>query len=224
MRTPLFALMRAAKQSHFAPDALKHSGILSLNWLQEKARPICLYRWDAPKGTVFIEEIADRIHRTHSVKESTYNKTKARIARTVYTGSPLTNYLNGLRLGRCGDESASGIRCGGEWSNWTGTHSRLSRRIEIKAAPVKPCRWCMTPVFYKPKWVDHSGTVRCNRPDCRRLDYLRFTPQSRGGIDLTPKQRKELDRAAWDTQRAINYLNLRAKEIKHGRRTNHDLR
>lgn len=224
MRTPLFVWMREAKLSPFVPNELRHSGILSLQWLSKNKMPTRVYRWEAPKGTVFIEEIADRIHRAHAVKESTYTKTLERIARTVYTGAPLTNYINRLGWVQCGAESASGLRCSGEWSNWTNRHSRMTERIEIRPIPMRPCKWCSKRVEFKPEWVDRHGQIRCNAPDCRRMSYLEHTPQSRGGIDLTPAQRKELDREAWGTQRAINYLNLRAKEIKHGRRTNHDLR
>lgn len=224
MRTPLFILMREAKQSPWTPSELRHSGILSFQYLSEKRQRAWLYYWESPKGTQFIAEIADRIHKAEPVKASTYIETKKRIAETVYSGAPLTNYINRLGWVRCGDQSASGLRFGGEWTNWSGRHSHMTRRIEIKPAAMKPCRWCGKRVEFKPHWVDWRGQIRCNAPDCRRMSYLAEKPQSRGGIELTPAQRKELDREAWDTQRAINYLNLRAKEIRNGRRTNHDVR
>ena len=224
MRTPLFFWMREAKQNPLVPRELRHSGILSLEYLNNQNTRAWLHFTNAPTGVSIIEDIADRIHRSQPVKESTYRATLIRIAHYVYRNAPLTNYINSRGRFRCGQEICAGVRDRGKWTNWTGVNVHSSSCIEIKAVPLKPCKWCGQRIEFKPKWVDGYGKIRCNAPDCRRMSYLEHRPQSRGGIDLTPAQRKELDRDAWDTQRAINYLNLRAKEIRNGRRTNHDVR
>ena len=88
-----------------------------------------------------------------------------------------------------------------------------------------PCKWCSKPVLFNPAWKHRSESdVHCNGRDCRRMDYLQHKPQSRGGIALTPRQRKEVGREAWDTQKAINYLLFKVKETKRASRANHDLR
>lgn len=97
----------------------------------------------------------------------------------------------------------------------------------LKRLPAKrPCRWCGSVVWYRESdrfslihgWP-HPG-VHCNSRDCRRMSWLADKPQSKGGIELTPSQRASLQYSAWDTQRAINYLNLVAKEIKRARKQN----
>jgi hypothetical protein len=102
----------------------------------------------------------------------------------------------------------------------------VERRLERWKANVKkkPCRWCCKPTVYKDQWQRYDGSIRCNAPDCRRMDYLEHVPQSRGGIDLTPAQRRELVPQAWPQQRAINYLLLRSKELKRATRANHVIR
>lgn len=225
MRTPLFVSLRYARQSTIVPADLKHSGILSLEYLRTQERRLWAYVWNAPCGEQMIDEIADRIHRQSPVKESVFCETRIKVARRIYTsGAPLTNYIKKHRVTRCGRQIALGVRVNGEWTGWTSDPLRSGNGIEIKPVPMKPCRWCGKRVEFKPHWVDWRGQIRCNAPDCRRMSYLAEKPQSGGGIELTPAQRKELDREAWDTQRAINYLNLRAKEIRNGRRTNHDVR
>lgn len=97
--------------------------------------------------------------------------------------------------------------------------------LEGRYEQQKECRWCGEPTLFRESWISKAdGSIRCNRRDCRRLDYLQHTPQSRGGIDLTPNQRKALSREAWNTQKTINYLALVAKEAKRGRKSNHDVR
>jgi hypothetical protein len=108
-------------------------------------------------------------------------------------------------------------------------HSDVQTRMLWRAGgdryeELKACRWCGEPVQFKEQWKEADGSVRCNRRDCRRMDYLRHTPQSKGGIDLTPRQRQGLSYEAWNTQRTINYLALVAKEQKRGRKSNHDVR
>jgi hypothetical protein len=109
-------------------------------------------------------------------------------------------------------------------------HSDIESRLIWRAGgtkyeELKPCRWCQTPVLVNPKWKkSYNGTVRCNSRDCRRIEYLQHVPQSRGGIDLTPTQRKATEYAAQDTQKVINYLVLITKETKRANRANHDLR
>lgn len=225
MRTPLFVTLRYARQCALVPEDLKHSGILSLEHMRAQDRRLWTYVWDAPSGTEIIDEIADRIHRQAPVKESVFCETRIKVARRIYTsGSPLTNYINRHRFNQCGGEIALGVRIGGAWTGWTSDPLRAGVGIEIKPVPMKPCRWCGKRIEFKPSWVDHHGRIRCNAPDCRRMSYLEHTPQSRGGIDLTPNQRKHLSWEAQDGQKAINYLMLRLKELKHGRSTNHDLR
>lgn len=106
-------------------------------------------------------------------------------------------------------------------------HSDFKTRMlwrDGKYEELKTCRWCGEPVKFKEHWKQADGSVRCNRRDCRRMEYLQHTPQSRGGIDLTPRQRQGLSYEAWNTQKTINYLALVAKEAKRGRKPNHDVR
>jgi len=222
VRYPLFILLRLAKKRKAVPDDIAHSGILTLEYLRKQGRDFVVWAWEKPIGTDFIDEIADRATRGRILRRWEFVAIRWRIAKTVYAGAPLSNYERNHchpYNNRCGGD-IGGLRFGGEWVG-----QRPWSRIEIHDTPKKPCRWCAKPVYFRPAWVDpYDKSVRCNGRDCRRMDYLRLTPQSRGGIDLTPNQRKALDRKAWDTQRAINYFNLITKEIKHGRRTNHGLR
>lgn len=109
------------------------------------------------------------------------------------------------------------------------THSEIiSKKLWAEGADgyreLTPCRWCATPVLIPEKTGPRYQPFRCKAADCRRMDYLSDLPQSRGGIDLTPRQRKETAYEAWDTQRAINYLIFKVKEAKRESRANHDLR
>lgn len=227
MRYPLFVLMRQAKKHHLVPKELRHSGILSLEHVRSLPHArLWLFSWETPSGGGFIEAIADRIYRGKIVREQDFRATMVRIAQTIYGGSQVAHFRknHGPKPPKvaCGHEWQDGLRCNGKWIGWD---SRRGKTIPIEKAPQKPCRWCGKPVIFKPEWLAwYDKTVRCNAPDCRRMDYLKDKPQSRGGIDLTPVQRRSLDPEAWNTQRAMNYLQLRAKELKRGRSTNHDLR
>lgn len=215
MRYPLFVLLREAKARPGVPQELKHSGILCLEWLRKNNRALWLFGHQKPNGTSFIDEIADRVHKNIAVKESVFNSTRQQIAQTIYTSSPLANYINRYCHSVCGSRHAMGIRENGKWSAFGSETIRAATKdIKIHPQQVKPCRWCGEKVFFKKQWVEYDGTIRCNAPDCRRMDYLQNIPQSRGGIDLTPTQRNALDREAWRTQKAINYLNLRLKEVR----------
>lgn len=106
-------------------------------------------------------------------------------------------------------------------------HSDMQTRMlwrDGRYTELKQCRWCGEPVQFKEHWKAHDGSVRCNRRDCRRMEYLQHKPQKHGGIDLTPRQRQGLSYEAWNTQKTINYLALVAKEAKRGRKPNHDVR
>jgi hypothetical protein len=106
-------------------------------------------------------------------------------------------------------------------------HSDMQTRMlwrDGKYTELKPCRWCDEPVQFREHWKAFDGSVRCNRRDCRRMEYLQHKPQSKGGIDLTPRQRQAVNGEAWNTVKTINYLALVAKEQKRGRKSNHDVR
>ncbi len=106
-------------------------------------------------------------------------------------------------------------------------HSDMQTRMlwrDGKYTELKCCRWCDQPVQFKEHWKAFDGSVRCNRRDCRRMEYLQHKPKSKGGIDLTPRQRQAVNYEAWNTVKTINYLALVAKEQKRGRKSNHDVR
>ena len=127
--------------------------------------------------------------------------------------------------------ACSDVKCPRPFAKWSryDVASRLER-IKLVAAKRKPCRWCGVRVHFKPSWLTkYDDSVRCNAPDCRRMDYLRRIPQSRGGIQLTFRQRELLPQHTNNSefataQMSINYLILRAKEVKHGRKSAHDVR
>lgn len=75
------------------------------------------------------------------------------------------------------------------------------------------CRFCGAPVEkYRFKKTHHD--YFCARPECRHMAWLADRPQSRGGIDLTPTQRKTTARTLWDQVRVLNYLNAKAKQAR----------
>lgn len=223
MRLPLFVQMRMAKSRKMAPAELQHSGILSLQYMNDELIPLTLFSWERPNGVFVIDEIAYRATRGTVITERELHKLRYRIAKTIYSATPLANFARHhchlLEKRSCGAEDQA-LVVNGEIQR-----PKEEKSIPIQIAPKKPCRWCGKQVFYRNSWVAWDGTVRCNSRDCRRIDYLAYRPQSRGGVDLTPNQRKGLDHEAWDVQRAINYLLLIAKEEKrNGRKSTCDVR
>lgn len=211
MRYPLHVMIRAAKNHHMVPAELRHSGILSFEWMVKNFLPLWTWRSDMPNGFHLIEEVADRIYRGIPVKADSYFATCRRISERLYEHrTPLDRALKKYSGHRCGDKDSLGIRISGEW-----TGCRYAKVIRIEPAPKLPCRWCGRLVFYRPEWIRWDGTVRCNAPDCRRIDYLADKPKSKGGIALTPAQRITItDREARNTQVMINYAMLRAREVR----------
>lgn len=229
MRTPLFVLMRAAKEQPGVPDGLRHSGILALHWMRNNGRNF-LYFAKPMNGVDAIDAIADRIFREHwPVTGKRVARVRAAIAESVYEhATPLSNYLRNhvqpLLEHVCSREPMKRSFMGVSLLHDRGG-MRWPRREVMPIHPVKcaPCKWCGRRVFPKPSWPEFQCTkgysargVHCNSKDCRRMNWLQNTPQKRGGIDLTPRQRASLDYEAWDTQRALNYLLLIAKEKTHG--------
>jgi hypothetical protein len=231
VRRPLFVFIRAAKEHPSVPPELKHSGILSLEWIIENRRGEVwpLYYYPPPSGSRAIEEVAQRIFKNRGpVRNTAYGAALERVAESVYDSSSQLSlfirrndhYTKSGCFANNGDDQQRIYETGSK--PWDTFHTKT---IPIALAKKKPCRWCDRPVFYKDKWIKWNGTVRCNSAVCRRIDYLQDIPQSRGGIDLTPAQRKASPREAWDTHRAINYLALVAKETKRANRSaNHDIR
>jgi len=233
VRRPLFVYLSAARKNIHVPDELRHSGILSLQWLIENKRGEVwpLYFIQPPNGPEIIDTMVDRIMRGKwPAIGQTIAYLRERISESIYEASSQVGLYRGrhvLPLLARNVEHGQNLYTEGSRCAYDLGYGR--KVIAIKAAPKLPCRWCGTLVFYKESWLrgqvfGTSGTVRCNGPDCRRMDYLQYIPQSRGGIDLKPDQRKALSPEAWPTQRALNYLELRAKEIKRASRTSHDLR
>ena len=211
------------------------------------APPYCKYlHWYGRTfGNQVATAIAVRLARSGKVRVADANKV-IWLACARYATHPNTTvnsvHLDGLGvavLGGYGNAVASvcgsRIRLDVEWAlhearDAKRAHSLVDwREVWFEGASgyaaQKPCRWCGTLLQFREHWVRRDDkTIRCNSYDCRRMDYLEHRPQSRGGINLTPAQREGLDKEAWPTQRAINYLILRAKELKHGCKPTHDVR
>jgi hypothetical protein len=216
MRLPLFVFLRAWRGNRMAPEAIRHSGILSYQWAQENNRRPWLFTWEAAKGSDAIRDICARVFRDRApVRLQDVAAVSARIARTIYGPTQLSLFLKRNADYKSGcfvqDDETQRLYYDGQ-TQWF-----CIRVIPINPAPVLPCRWCGIPTTYSDKWRrNYDRSIRCNAPDCRRMDYLEHTPQSRGGIDLTPRQRRSLDGEARKTQKMINYLLLVAKEKRIG--------
>lgn len=243
MRFPLFALMRGLSEggARQCPEEIRHSKILCVRYLQEKMpRYFASYvvgvfggghevidamvirllkgRMPAVGSTVarLRRKIVNRVY-AHGAQVSRYLRDEVipleRMCRPMSEREDMSTlfYVDGKRLRQ---------------SYWISGHWSPDLRItEDKGVP---CAWCGSRVYPKLSWrVKYrwrSGLYHCNSFDCRKMHHLSDIPQSRGGIDLTPSQRKALDFEAWDGQRALNYLALVAKEIKRGSRANNDVR
>lgn len=82
------------------------------------------------------------------------------------------------------------------------------------AAPKPPvCRFCGQSVSTR-KFRRHHSEPHCQRRECRHMAWLAHTPQSRGGIELTPRQRKATPVPFFDQVRVVNYLTMKAAEAK----------
>lgn len=213
-------------------SAMRRSGFKYPLW-GDASRPMHICRW-----------IIRRIAKGGKTSVRDANKLLMRVAYR-YSGSPERTY-EAARFEGMGCLIGRGDQVGPSLRFWTAVE-QSSRALEEAQADkrahsdagtrmlwlvggdkyetLKPCRWCGETVNFKEHWKKHDGSVRCNRRDCRRMEYLQHTPQSRGGIDLTPRQRQGLNWEAWNTQKTINYLALVAKEIKRANRSaNHDVR
>ena len=226
MNLPLFVLIRGWKNSPRSPQELRHSGILSLDWAKGGNSRHWLFSWDRPSGTDAIDDICARVFREKGpVRIQDVARVRKAFANRLYESHvQLTHYERRNVLpwqSGCfirDDDDCQRLYVDGRRAGF------FRKTIPIMPAPVRKCRWCAAPTLFKEHWKRYDGSIRCNRPDCRRLDYLENVPQSRGGIDLTPRQRQHLDREAWPTQKLINYLMLVAKEKKHGRKPTDDIR
>lgn len=210
------------------PAEIRHSGILSLQYMREIGRGDRIFFMEKPVGTEFIMAIADRCTRGRIVRRYEYESIALKAAKRIYDDDKhvrrfFSNHCPTLRS-KCGHRAFGGLILDGELVGYE------SEFIPIYRAPTKPCRWCGKAVEFKPNWLKPSslnlyGTVHCNAPDCRRMDWLSNKPQKHGGINLTPRQREETDYEARDTVRAFNYLQLRIKEAKrNGRKPTYDIR
>jgi hypothetical protein len=220
MRLPLFAALACAKRNPLVPQELRFSGILSLQWLTTSNKRLW-FKWTAPiDGSQCIEAICARLLRNKGpVRFQDVAELRARIAPTIYENNTQIALYKRRHVATMTsgcfvkDERHPGY---GQRLYTSGERGRLYMpAIPIAEAPKKPCRWCQKPVFYKPEWVDGRGTVRCNSTACRHIEHLSNMPQSRGGVDLTPTQRKVVPRSHWDEQRVANYLLRKSHDYRN---------
>ena len=231
MRVPLFANLAASKRCGLIPEQLRHSGILSREYLRGIGRADFVCFWEKPSGPEIIYAIARRCTRGRIMRARDYEALLMRVARTIYQHStPLANFRRNhcpsVDFKECGGARRSGLVLDGKYTAWWEPKHAV---IKIHLAPARPCRWCGARVELRPRWPRYRteawGSVHCNAPDCRRMDWLSDKPQKHGGINLTPRQREETDYEARDTVRAFNYLQLRIKEAKrNGRKPTYDIR
>lgn len=243
MKRPLFVFLEAAKRHPNVPRELKPSGIKSLEWIIEHGNGTVwpLYFDKPPSGVEIVERITCRIFRGKwPVSGQELARVLMKVSDRIYECSQHADKFQRDHVSHKLSKKQEEQNLYDKWPQFS-TWKRLipnTKTIPIKSAPKLPCRWCGTMVFYKDSWLGephHNGlgaywwnssakTVRCNSRTCRHLDYLRFIPQSKGGIDLTRKQRDGLSWDSWDGQRALNYLAIVAKEIKRASRANHVVR
>lgn len=231
MRVPLFFRLAVSKRCHLVPPELRHSGILSSEYLRGIGRADFVWAWEKPSGLDIIYAIALRCTRGKIMRRQTFESLLLKIARTIYEhATPLAYFTHhhcpSTSRNACGVIGLNGLVLDGRhldcWEPKYGT-------ITIHPAPSKPCRWCGARVELGRRWpgwrTAHWGKVHCKSPICRHMDWLSDKPQKHGGINLTPRQREETDYEARDTVRAFNYLQLRIKEAKrNGRKPTSDLR
>lgn len=206
------------------------SPIMSIQIAREHDRTIWLFSWEAPKLCDALNEICARICRKLGpIRAQDMLQIRERVAARIYGGNKFGHMEKAIdyHFHQSGcfvkPETIPPQRL---WTS-TGRASWIDRRVLVSVVPAKtkPCRWCGDRIEYKESWLKWGGLVHCKKPDCRRMEYLKNIPQSRGGIDLTPRQRDLLKGPAQDTQRALNYLQLIAKEVKrNGRKSIDDVR
>lgn len=243
MKRPLFIFLAAAKRHPCVPQDLKHSGIKSLEWVRANRNGIVWphYFDKPPSGTEVIERITCRIFRGKwPVSGQELGRVLVKVADRIYEGGQHSAKYYDNHIAYKLRKEQDGQNLYTKWPQFELWHVAFPnfKVIPINSAPKLPCRWCGKPVYFKDSWLGEpihgadgrywwstsNKTVRCNGRYCRHMDYLRFKPQSKGGIELTPKQREGLSPDAWDGQRALNYLALVAKEIKRASRANHVVR
>lgn len=231
MRLPLFVYLRAAKKNKLVPAELRHSGILSLDWLCRQNLPVWHFFDKPTDGVTAIDLMADRILKYRGfVRVQVVSALRERLAGRIYDSS---SKVQVYARRHCAMRSGCFARADGRLNEddglarlYSGSKRLIFYRPTIGIAVAKwlPCRWCGCRVYYKESWKDYYGNVRCNGPDCRRIEYLQNKPQSLGGIDLTPRQRKSTPTQAWATIKVANYLALKAKEKRNGRKKHHHQR
>lgn len=213
MRIPLFARMRAAKSKGYVPENIRHSGILSYEYVKSAGKSLWLLSFHAPSGVDLIDEIARRIYKNEIVSLNKLKNTMSLIANSIYDHrTQYFRYIDSHCRINCGSGCGLLVYRGEN----VYTSDGMYRVIPISIAKSVRCRWCGSSVFVGDSWKSYrkySG-YHCGSIDCRRMDFLAGKPQSRGGIDLTPGQRSLLGREAYDSQRAINYLMLVTKEVR----------
>ena len=234
MRTPLFVqMMRLGSLVGSAPKEIQHSKVLSVCWLREhRAYSFGFYVLNSNRGgDAIISVIAHRVLRNRlPANGATVAKVRERIACKIYDHpTQLGRYIRAHvePFLNCGFDHQSLFFDDGDYG------LRLAWVDKLKQIPIKenkgvPCVWCGSRVYPSKKWEDRNMRFRllkgyhCNSYDCRRMSHLSQIPQSRGGIDLTPAQRiatnYDASYEAYNAQRALNYLQLVAKEIKRERR------
>lgn len=104
------------------------------------------------------------------------------------------------------------------WDGWTAEAAEAAKLgiayTSIDAAPQAPaCRFCGQFVNTT-RFRRHHDRPHCQRRECRHMAWLANTSQSRGGIDLTPRQRNATPAVLFDQVRVINYLSAKAAEAK----------
>lgn len=235
MRAPLFVWLRFASGHPLVPDELRYSKILSFQYLAGRSNGIgYLSFWQPMDGAQRIDCIVDRILRERgNVRFQEVARIRSAVAKTIYESSTQlslyhSRHVSGWGSGCFSRRNEDCIGFGQRLYAAGDTRSRYMRTVDVRIveAPKMPCAWCGMQTFFRESWFSRFGNrkIHCNAPECRRAHHLQHIPQSRGGIDLTPSQRKSTSREAWDTQKAINFLILRVKEIKRGSRKHHDVR
>lgn len=98
--------------------------------------------------------------------------------------------------------------------------ARLFGRSERHVDERYRCSFCggriTNPRFNPSKYAD--GIRHCSQHACREMAYLSHTPQSRGGIQPTPRQSKAMSGQLHDMVRVMNYLQLKADQAKRKER------
>lgn len=237
MRRPLFSRMRAAAGCRLVPAEMRHSPVMCVQYLQEQNPYFFRMYLDTMNGRDIIDAISLRCLRSKMpVSGAELARVQKRIAPSIYDhGGQLSRFfqdtlaLESMCRSRLDEVQNLYFNDGNKLRHAWGIQ-RDHRPIFLRVERGIECRWCGATIFPKASWEKHQwdhktyNGYHCGSRDCRRMNYLQDVPQSRGGIDLTPSQKRALDYKAHDGQRALNYLQLVAKEIKRGSRANHVVR